>query len=66
MKCPECQNEMKKGEVRAFSPRQTFVQWIPEEEKDKFFPKNIVSLNFFAEGWYCGECMKVFAVFEEK
>ena len=30
------------------------------------FKKNTVNLRLKAEGYYCDECMKVFASFEEK
>ena len=71
MKCPECDNEMKKGIVEAKdtgSITQFFelVSWYPEEYKDKMIKKNMVNLRLKAEGYYCDECMKVYAIFEEK
>lgn len=71
MKCPECGNEMKKGVVEAKdtgSITQFFelVSWYPEEYKDKMIKKNMVNLRLKAEGYYCDECMKVYAIFEEK
>ncbi len=70
MKCPECGNEMKKGivEVRDGSLFLTslVVSWCPEEDRKKLWRKNAISLNLNAEGYYCDECMKVFAAFEER
>lgn len=71
MKCPECGNEMKKGVVEAKdtgSITQFFelVSWYPEEYKDKMIKKNMVNLRLKAEGYYCDECMKVYAIFEQK
>ncbi len=70
MKCPECNKEMKKGEVKAsggtFSEIGTTLRWIPDESKRKFFKKGAVSLHLYGKGWYCDECMKVFAAFDER
>ena len=38
----------------------------PEDNKEKKIKKDGVSLQIKAEGYYCDECMKVYAVFEEK
>lgn len=69
MKCPECGNEMKKGvvEIRDGHLVSTVVvSWCPEEEKKKILRKNVISLRLKAEGYYCDECMKVVAIFEER
>ena len=69
MKCPECGNEMKKGVVEILDGHllpTVVVSWCPEEEKKKFFRKNAISLRLKAEGYYCDECMKVVAIFEER
>lgn len=70
MKCPECGNEMKKGTVvvtdgHMLIPR-CIVTWVLEEEQKKFIRKNAIGLGLKAEGYYCDECMKVFAAFEER
>ena len=64
MICPECGRELEKGIIEAkdagsLTQSLTMVCWYPEEYKNKMFKKN-------AEGYYCDECMKVFASFEEK
>lgn len=69
MKCTECVNEMKKGIVEVRDGHllpQAVVSWCPEEEKGKFIRKHAISLNLKAEGYYCDECMKVIAIFEER
>ena len=73
MRCPECGNEMKKGivevkDVGSILQLSTMATWYPEDEKKKKvgFRKNAVNLALSAEGYYCDECMKVFAVFEER
>lgn len=71
MKCPECGNECKKGTIEAkdagsITQLFTVVSWYPDEEKNKMIRKNAVTLDLYGEGWYCEECMKVFAAFKEK
>lgn len=70
MNCPECGKEMKKGLVEIRDGHLLFsavvVSWCPEEEKKKFYRKNAINLGYKAEGYYCDECMKVFAVFDER
>ena len=71
MKCPECGNEMRRGflevkDTASLTQRDTMVIWYPEEEKGKFFKKDVVHLWLKAEGYYCDECMKVIAVFNER
>lgn len=71
MKCPECGNELKKGVIEAkyagsLSQSLTMLTWYPEEYKRKLVKKNIINLRLKTEGYYCDECMKVYAAFEEK
>lgn len=73
MKCPECGNELKRGVVEArdagsLTQSLTMVDWYPEEYKEKMIKKrkDIINLGLKADGYYCDECMKVYAVFEEK
>lgn len=70
MKCPECGNECRKGviEARDGCNTQLFssVIWYPEEEAAEKIRKGTVHLSLSAEAYYCDECMKVFAVFDEK
>lgn len=70
MNCPECGKEMKKGLVEIRDGHlllsSVVVSWCPEEEQKKFYRKNAINLGQKAEGYYCDECMKVFAVFEER
>ena len=71
MKCPECGNEMERGflegkDTASRTQRDTMAIWYPEDEKGKFFKKGLVHLGLKAEGYYCKECMKVVAIFEER
>lgn len=69
MKCPECGSEMKKGIVEVRDGQlvsTTVVSWCPEDEMKKLWRKNAISLALKAEGYYCEECMKVIAIFEER
>lgn len=71
MKCPECGKECKKGFVEiknagSLTQCLTMTTWYPEEEKGKRIKKGTLELSLKAEGYYCDECMKVFAVFNEK
>ena len=71
MKCPECGNECKKRFIEAkdtgsLTQSLTMATWYPEEDKGKIIKKDYVKLSLKAEGYYCDECMKVYAVFEEK
>lgn len=69
MKCPECGNDMQKGIVEVRDGHllsQVVVSWCPEDEKKKFIRKNAISLNLKADGYYCDECMKVIAIFNER
>ena len=71
MKCPECGKEMRKGFLEAkdagsLTQSLTMIAWNPEEYKGKIIKKETVNLRLKAEAYYCDECMKVFAVFDEK
>lgn len=71
MKCPECGNNCEKGFVEikdagSLTQALTMATWYPEENKGKKIKKDGVSLQIKAEAYYCDECMKVFAIFEEK
>jgi len=73
MKCPKCGYELKRGVVEAknagsLTQSLTMVTWYPEEYKGKLIKKSkdIINLELTADGYYCDECMKVYAVFEEK
>lgn len=71
MKCPECGKECVKGIIEAkdagsITQLMTVLSWYPEEEKNKLIRKNAVALRTQGEGWYCDECMKVFAAFSQK
>lgn len=71
MKCSECGNEMKKGIVEAknagsITNSLTLMSWYPEEYKGRMIKKHTVDFRLNAEGYYCDECMKVYAIFEER
>ncbi len=71
MNCPKCGKEMKKGFVEAqnagsLTQSLTQVIWYPEKYKEKLLKKEILSLRLKADGYYCDECMMVFAEFEER
>ncbi|MBR2067919.1 MAG: hypothetical protein IJ875_06650 [Solobacterium sp.] len=70
MKCPKCGKETKKGIVKASYPNitnaLTQVLWTPEEDIHKAIQKNNVELSLQADGYYCDECMMVFAEFKER
>lgn len=71
MNCPECGKEMKKGIVEAkdagsITQSFTMMSWYPDKDKGKIIKKDTVNLRLRADGYYCDECMKVFAAFEEK
>ena len=42
------------------------LTWHPEEYKGKLVKKNTINLRLKTDGYYCDECMKVYAAFEEK
>lgn len=71
MKCPECGKECRKGiieakDVGSLLQMLTTLSWYPEEYKGKMIRKEVVMLHLEGEGYYCDECMKVFAAFKEK
>lgn len=70
MKCPECNKEMKKGTVRAsggtLTELGTTLTLVPDESRNKLLKRGAVSLKLQGEGWYCDECMKAFASFDER
>ena len=67
MKCPECGKECKKGEIYGRMRHiYTALDWYPEEESNYPFYKEPVRLSLQGEGYYCEDCMIVFAVFEEE
>ena len=71
MNCPICGNACRNGFVEAknagsLTQSLTMVSWFPEENKGKLLRRGAVDLHLQAEACYCEECMKVFAVFEEK
>ena len=53
-------------DTASLTQRDTMAIWYPEDEKGKFFKKGLVHLGLKAEGYYCKECMKVVAIFEER
>lgn len=71
MKCPNCENELRKGVIEAkdagsLTQSLTMMTWYPEEYKGKMIKKERINLCLKADGYYCDECMKVFAEFDEK
>lgn len=68
--CPTCGNRMQKGIVKAQEigsiMNNVMVNWFPDADKDKLLQTNAITLRLKGEGYYCDECMKVFAEFEEK
>ena len=71
MKCPECGKECRKGFIEAknggsITQLFTSMLWCPEDENGTKLKKETVDLKLHGEGWYCDECMKIFASFAEK
>ena len=68
--CPICGNELRKGSVKVQTTGGLFnevvMSWNPDEDKDKWIKTNTVPLRLSGKAYYCDECMKVFAEFEEK
>ena len=52
MICPECGRELEKG--------------IIEAKDAGSLTQSLTMVLWYPEGYYCDECMKVFASFEEK
>lgn len=42
------------------------VNWYPKDSQGKLIKKNSINLKINSEGHYCDECMKIYAIFEEK
>lgn len=72
MKCPYCERDMEKGEVQIGDAFQALLKsggpvlWVPQNDCKKFLPKKTVSLIGNAEGYYCEQCAKVVAIFDER
>lgn len=71
MKCPECGKECRRGVIKAKNAGSltqffTTVIQYSDGEKNKEVRKGTVTIELYAEGYYCDECMKVFAAFNEK
>ncbi len=71
MRCPICNKKMEKGKVEArnlgsITNALTTVIWFSEEQTQKKFMRKGTDLRINAEGYYCDECMKVIALFDEK
>lgn len=67
MKCPQCGAEMHRGSVKirdiSLFHEKLVVTWTPEKDAEN--APEIVHLKLNAPGYYCEECMKVFAALEE-
>lgn len=71
MECPECGNKLKKGIIEAkdagsLTQSLTMMTWYPKESEGKMIKKGTITLRLKGDGYYCDECMKVFAAFDEK
>lgn len=72
MNCPFCGNEMAEGEVQTGFGRNALINvgevvtWVPRKECKKIIPKGTVSLKVNAVGYYCEQCAKAVAIFEER
>lgn len=71
MNCPYCGKEMEKGEVQIGDSISALVRgghavWVPQKECKKILPKNTVNLKPTAEGYYCDQCVKVVAIFDDR
>lgn len=68
--CPVCGTEMRSGTVKVQAVGSLFndamASWFPDDDKDRWIQMNAVPLRLKGKGYYCDECMKVFAEFEEK
>lgn len=70
-KCPFCNGELKEGIVETLTAgsllnTNTLVRFFPKDEENKMIKRNAIQLRISGNGYYCEECMKVIAVFEEK
>ena len=70
VQCPECGKEIPKGTIRAEQVGSLFnnatLTWYPDKVKEKKHQTKPLPLHLKGTGYYCDECMKVFAIFEEK
>lgn len=62
---------VKKGFVEAknagsITQALSMVNWYPEENKGKMIKKGAVTLRLTADAFYCDECMRAYAIYEEK
>lgn len=67
--CLVCGEEMQKGIVKVQDSgflNNVILSWYPDADKGKLFQKNAVPMRLKGTGYYCRECMKVYAEFEEK
>ena len=70
--CPFCgSNNLKKGvvetkDIGSLTQFSTMATWYPEDEKGKIFKNGMVELYLKADGYYCKNCNKVIAIFDEK
>lgn len=74
MDCPICGHTCQKGfvEIRGTgnTPIQLITQiatraiWYPEEYQNKRIRRETVELTIDAQGFFCEECMKVYAEFD--
>jgi hypothetical protein len=68
MKCPYCNNDMKKGGVIVdngeMSNASLTLTWYPESELNKKNKNDAVQLALDGVGYYCDDCMKVFSEHE--
>ncbi|MBE6851273.1 MAG: hypothetical protein E7504_06015 [Ruminococcus sp.] len=70
MKCPYCEKEMQKGEIRFSDDLSAFIKffqgprWVSEEDIERIIPKNTVQLSHVAETYYCEACGKAVAYFD--
>lgn len=70
MKCPECGNECRKGvitfqHIERSLPFHTTMNWYADSKSIDDTKKEMANLYNQGDGFYCDECMKVYAVFEE-
>lgn len=71
MHCPICGNVLENGIIEAkaagsLTQALTIMYWYPAKYDSKIIKKNTVNLKLKTDGYYCAECMKVFAAFEER
>ena len=69
--CPFCGGKLQKGiieilNVKDFSGEMTSIEYIPEEDKDKFWNVRMTSLEKTPDGYYCETCEYYFGVYEKE